>query len=91
MALSIYIYIYCQGNFLITSALKSKIFEPAKRKSHLDSFLALFGLFQDFFRNSQSTVGGPKCTKMDLFRPKWTILVHFGLANAKFQFGIGSS
>ena len=28
---------------------------------------------------------------MDLFRqngPKWTILVHFGLANAKIQFGI---
>ena len=34
-------------------------------------------------RNGQSTVGGPKWTKMDLFRPKWTILVHFGLANAK--------
>ena len=27
-------------------------------------------------RNCQSTVGGPKWTKMDLFRPKWTILVH---------------
>ena len=40
-------------------------------------------------RNGQSTVGGPKWTKMDLFRPKWTnILVHFGLANAKIQFGI---
>ena len=25
--------------------------------------------------SSGSTVGGPKCTKMDLFRPKWTILV----------------
>ena len=26
-------------------------------------------------RSGQSTVGGPKLTKIDLFRPKWTILV----------------
>ena len=36
-------------------------------------------------------LNGPK---MDLFRPfarpKWTILVHFGLANAKIRFGIRS-
>ena len=40
--------------------------------------------------NGQSTVGGPKWTKMDLGQngPKWTILVHFGLASAEFQFGI---
>ena len=31
-------------------------------------------------RNGQSTVGGPKWTKMD----------HFGLSNAKIQFGIRS-
>ena len=42
------------------------------------------------FRNGQSTVGRPKWTKMDLFRPKCTILVHFGLANTKIQFGIRS-
>ena len=42
------------------------------------------------FRSGQSTVGGPKCTKIDLFRPKWTILVHFGPANAKIRFGIRS-
>ena len=29
-------------------------------------------------RNGQSTVGGPKWTKMDLFRPKWTKMDHFG-------------
>ena len=34
-------------------------------------------------RSGQSTVGGPKWTKIDTFRPKWTILVHFGLANTK--------
>ena len=39
-------------------------------------------------RNGQNAVGGPKWTKVDLFRPKWTILVYFGLANAKIQFGI---
>ena len=33
----------------------------------------------------QSMVGGPKWTKMDLFRPTWIILVHFGLANAKIH------
>ena len=32
-------------------------------------------------------VGGPKWTKVDLVWPKWTILVHFGLANAKIRFG----
>ena len=32
-------------------------------------------------RNGQSTVGGPKWTKME----------HFGLANAKIQFGIRAS
>ena len=45
------------------------------------------------FRNGQSTVGGPKWTKMALLRPKWTkwsILVHVGLANAKIRFGIRS-
>ena len=47
-------------------------------------------LYNPVIRNGQSTVGGPKWTKMDLFRPKWTILVHFGLANAKIQFGIRS-
>ena len=30
------------------------------------------------FKNGQSTVGGPKWTKMDLFRPKWTKMDHFG-------------
>ena len=35
-------------------------------------------------------LAGPKWTKMGIFRPKWTILVHFGLANAKIQFGIRS-
>ena len=35
-------------------------------------------------------VGGPKWTKMDLFRPKLTKIVHFGLANAKFRFGMRS-
>ena len=47
----------------------------------------------ELVRSDQSTVGGPKWTKIDLFRrngPKWTILVHFGLANAKIQFGIRS-
>ena len=39
-------------------------------------------------RSGQSTVGGPKWTKIDLLRPKWTILVHFGLANTKIRFGI---
>ena len=29
-------------------------------------------------RNGQSTVGGPKWTKMDLFRPEWTKMDHFG-------------
>ena len=33
-------------------------------------------------RNGESTVGGPKWTKMDLCRPKWTKMDHFGLANA---------
>ena len=41
-----------------------------------------------FVRNGQSTVGGPKWTKMDVFRPKWTKMDHFGLANAKIRFGI---
>ena len=41
-------------------------------------------------RNGQSTDGGPRGTKMDLFRPKWSILVHFGLANAKMRLGIRS-
>ena len=35
-------------------------------------------------QNGQSTVGGPKWTKMDLFRQNGP----FGLANAKVQFGI---
>ena len=39
-------------------------------------------------RNGQSTVGGPKWTKMDQNRPKRTKMDHFGLANAKIQFGI---
>ena len=40
----------------------------------------LFAIDHDFlqFRNGQSTVGGPKWTKME----------HFGLPNAKIQFGI---
>ena len=42
------------------------------------------------FRNGQSTVGGPKWTKTNIFRPKWTVLVHFGLANAKIRFGTRS-
>ena len=29
-------------------------------------------------RNGQSTVGGPKWTKIDPFRPKWTKMDHFG-------------
>ena len=29
-------------------------------------------------RNDQRTVGGPKWTKMDLFRPKWTKMDDFG-------------
>ena len=33
-------------------------------------------VFLPSIRNGQSTVGGPKWTKMDLVRPKWTILVH---------------
>ena len=40
--------------------------------------------------NGQSTVGGPKWTSSGQNGPKWTILVHFGLANAKIQFGIRS-
>ena len=33
---------------------------------------------QPYIRNGQSTVkGGPKWTKMDLFRPKWTKMDHF--------------
>ena len=39
---------------------------------------------------NQSKVGGPKWTKMDLIRPKWTILVHLGLMKAKIQFGLRS-
>ena len=35
-------------------------------------------LVEHFFRNGQSTVGGPKWTKMDLFKPKWTKMDHFG-------------
>ena len=30
------------------------------------------------FRNGQSTVGGPKWTKMGLFRPKWTKMDYLG-------------
>ena len=44
-------------------------------------------MYLSSFRNGESTVGGAKWTKMDLYRPKWTILVHFGLGNAKIQFG----
>ena len=40
------------------------------------------------FRNGQSTVGGPKWTKIGQNGPFWSILVHFGLANTKIQFGI---
>ena len=46
-----------------------------------------------YVRNGQSTVGGPngpKWTSSGHSRPKWTILVHFGLANANIQFGIRS-
>ena len=32
-------------------------------------------LNQSVSRSGQSTVGGPEWTKIDLFRPKWTILV----------------
>ena len=42
--------------------------------------------------NGQSTVGGPEWIKMASSGqngPKWTILVHFGLANAKVQFHFG--
>ena len=39
-------------------------------------------------QDGQSTASGPKWTKMDLFRPKWTILVHFGLVNAKIRFRV---
>ena len=42
-----------------------------------------FFRFPELNRSGQSTVGGPKWTKIDLFRSKWTILVHFGLANTK--------
>ena len=34
-------------------------------------------------RNHQSTFGGPKRTKMDLSRPKWTKPDHFGLTKLK--------
>ena len=37
------------------------------------------------FWNVQSTVGGPKWTKMDLVRPKWTKMVHLGFANAEIH------
>ena len=45
----------------------------------------------ELITNGQSTVGGPKWTKWTCLGqngPKWTILVHFGLANAKLRFGI---
>ena len=74
--------------------------EPSLTKPPFTSFyffqfpLALIvRTFRILLRNGQSTVGGPKWTKMALFRPngpKWTILVFFGLANAKIQFGIRS-
>ena len=35
-------------------------------------------------------LNGPKWTSLGQNGPKWTILVHFGLSNAKFQFGIRS-
>ena len=35
-------------------------------------------------------LNGPKWTSSGQNEPKWTILVHFGLANAKIQFGIRS-
>ena len=41
-------------------------------------------------RKCHSTVGGLKWTKMDLFRPKWTMLVRFALANTKIQLGMRS-
>ena len=34
--------------------------------------------FKPLFLTRQSTVGGPKWTKMDLFRTKWTKMGHFG-------------
>ena len=43
-----------------------------------------------YLRNGQSTAGGPKWTKTDPFRPKWTILVDFGLSNAQIRLGIRS-
>ena len=52
--------------------------------------VVILGVDSQRFRNGQSTVGGPQWPKTDLFRPKWTILVHFGPANAKIQFGIRS-
>ena len=44
-------------------------------------------------RNGQESVGGlngPKWTSSGQNGPIWTILVHFGLAKAKIQFGIRS-
>ena len=57
--------------------------QKARERVDSDNVSNLFRLFFDFLvftvRSGQSTVGGPKWTKMDLFRPfarpKWTILV----------------
>ena len=42
------------------------------------NYLGLQAANQESLRNGQSTVGGPKWTKMDLSRPKWTKMGHLG-------------
>ena len=68
---------------------RALLFTPDETLLRNSTLETVFRLFPKI-RNGQSPVGGPKWTKMDLFTPKWTILVHFGLANAKIQFGIRS-
>ena len=62
-------------------------------KSNIDcsALLVALQLVATQLRSGQSTVAGPKWTKLDLFRPKWTQLDHFGRfwsRDAGIQFGI---
>ena len=45
-------------------------------------------VFSGMARVRLAELNGPKWTSSGQNGPKWTILVHFGLGNAKIQFGI---
>ena len=65
-------------NFPAASKFARKLLWQGISDSHSLLEFSEYLFISVMLRNGQSTVGGPKWTKMDLFRPNWTKMDHFG-------------